>query len=448
MDTIGIVSLVPALVVLITAVITHRPILSLSIGAVVGLLILSPADAVPEFSAKLLAVMMDETVAWVLIVCGLIGSIIMLMLRSGAALSFTRAIASRARSRRSALLSTWVLGIAIFIDDYLNALSVGSSMRPLTDSHKVSREMLAYVVDSTAAPVCMLVPISTWAVFFAGVLEQSGVAPTGEGMTYFVNAIPYMIYPWIALLLVLAVAAGWFPIIGPMREAEAKAARGEQTSNAPELFEAPEMSEGQSQAAVYHFALPMLALVGFSLWYDIDVEIGVLLALVLTIVLFGVQRLMAWSAVFDAALDGIKLMIPALCIIIMAFLFKTVNDELGMPAYVIETVSPWMTSANVPVITFVTLALISFATGSSWGVFVIAIPVVMPLGSAVGADTSLMIGSIMSASAFGSHACFYSDSTVLAAQGSGCSVVAHAVTQFPYVIIAAIGAAVGLMLLS
>lgn len=448
MDAIGIVSLVPALVVISMAIVTHRPILSLTTGVVAGLLILSPAEAVPRFSETLLAVLMDETVAWVLIVCGLIGSLIVLMIRSGAAQAFTRAIAARADSRRGVLLSTWVLGIAIFIDDYLNALSVGSSMRPLTDAHGISREMLAYVVDSTAAPVCMLIPVSTWAVFFAGVLEESGVAPIGEGMSYFISAIPYMLYPWIALVLVFAVAGGWFPVIGPMRKAEARAARGESLSEAPGTLEVHEQPSGVRSARFYHFAVPMLALIGFSVWYDIDVQIGVLLALTLTIVMFGLQRLLPWPALFDAALDGIKLMVPALAIIIMAFAFKTVNDDLGMPAYVIETVSPWMSAGTVPVISFVTLALISFATGSSWGVFVIAIPVVMPLGAAMGADTSLMIGAIMSASAFGSHACFYSDATVLAAQGAGCSVVSHALTQFPYVLIAALATALALLVIS
>jgi tetracycline resistance efflux pump len=448
LETLGIITLLPALVAIVTAVLTHRPIESLLAGVIAGLLLLSPAQTIPNFSEILLAVVMDETVAWVIIVCGLIGSLIVLMMRSGAALAFSHALSSRARSRRGALLSTWLLGVLIFIDDYLNALSVGSSMRPVTDKQKVSREMLAYVVDSTAAPICMLIPISTWAVFFAGVLEESGVAADGEGLTLFISAIPYMLYPWFALLLVFLVAGGWFPAIGPMRKAEAFAARGELYSHAPAALESHEPTNTGRPAALYHFALPMLALIGFSVWYDIDVEIGVLMALLLTIVIFGVQRLLTWHQLFDSVLDGIKIMVPALTIIVMAFMFKTVNDQLGMPSYVIETISPWMTATTLPVLTFITLAFVSFATGSSWGIFVIAIPVVMPLGAAAGVDTTLMVGAVMSASAFGSHACFYSDATVLAAQGSGCSVMSHAITQIPYVLIAAGFAAVGLTLLS
>ena len=131
------------------------------------------------------------------------GSLITLLMRVGAANAFSRALAARAKDASSALLYTWLLGLLVFIDDYLNALAVGSAMRKVTDRFRVSREMLAYVVDSTAAPICMLVPVSTWAVFFAGVLEVSDAAAPGEGISLFVSSIPYMLYPWIAALMVL-----------------------------------------------------------------------------------------------------------------------------------------------------------------------------------------------------------------------------------------------------
>ena len=218
--------LIPAAVAIATAVFSRRPIESLLAGVGAGLLLLGPGDALGSFSSILLEVMMDETIAWVIIVCGLMGSLIVLLMRVGAASAFSRVLAARARDGRSALLYTWLLGLLIFIDDYLNALAVGSAMRKVTDRFRVSREMLAYVVDSTAAPICMLVPVSTWAVFFAGVLEVSDAAPKGEGMNLFISAIPFMLYPWIAALLVPAVAMGWVPAIGPMRHAERRAREG------------------------------------------------------------------------------------------------------------------------------------------------------------------------------------------------------------------------------
>jgi tetracycline resistance efflux pump len=439
-------SLLPAAVAIATAVLSRRPIESLLAGVFAGLLLLGPGTAVANFSEILLRVMMDETIAWVIIVCGLMGSLIALLMRVGAANAFSQALAQRATSAGSALMYTWLLGLVIFIDDYLNALAVGSAMRKVTDKYRVSREMLAYVVDSTAAPICMLVPVSTWAVFFAGVLEVSDVAAKGEGMSLFISAIPYMLYPWIAAFMVPLVATGRIPLLGPMRAAQRRALEEEHVVH-PHEFDVPEI-EDSGRVRIYHFLLPIIVLLGVSIYYDLDVQIGIIVSVAVTIVLFGMQRLMAWTDMFDAVLEGIKIMVPALTIVIVAFLFKEVNDRLGLATFVIENVQPYMTPVLLPLVVFLTMALIAFATGSSWGVFVIAIPIVMPLAAAVGVSTPLAIGALMSASAFGSHACFYSDATVLAAQGSGCGVMEHALTQFPYALIAAVLSGTGLTLLA
>jgi Na+/H+ antiporter NhaC len=439
-------SLIPAAVAIVTAVLSRRPIESLLAGVFAGLLLLGPGSAVVNFSSILLQVMMDETIAWVIIVCGLMGSLIALLMRVGAADAFSHALASRAKDARSSLLYTWCLGLVIFIDDYLNALAVGSAMRKVTDKFRVSREMLAYVVDSTAAPICVLIPVSTWAVFFAGVLEVSDVAEPGEGMALYISSIPYMLYAWIAGLMVPLVASGRIPALGMMKIAQTRAAENGNASHEDEFEVAP--SNNSKRVHIYHFMLPLFALIGFSLWYDLDVQIGVLMALVVTIVLYGAQRLMAWTEMFDAVLEGIKIMVPALTIVVVAFMFKEVNDQLGLAQFVIENVTPYMTPTLLPLVVFVTMAMIAFATGSSWGVFAIAIPIVLPLAQSVGVSPQLAIGALISASAFGSHACFYSDATVLAAQGSGCGVMEHALTQIPYAVIAALLAGIGLTVIA
>ena len=435
-------TLLPATVAVVTAVLSRRPIESLLAGVITGLLLLEPAGALEQFSSILLAVMMDETIAWVIIVCGLMGSLIALLMRAGATNAFSEALAVRASSEGSALLYTWLLGLLVFIDDYLNALAVGSAMRKVTDRFSVSREKLAYVVDSTAAPICVLIPVSTWAVFFAGVLETSQVAEPGEGMTLFVSAIPYMLYPWVAVLLVPLVAIGRIPALGLMRTADANAAA--RAINVDEDDSLLVETEDNERVRTYHFLLPIIALLGCSLWYDLDVQLGVIVAVAVTVLLYGLQRLMAWGEMFDAVLDGIKIMVPALTIVVVAFMFKEVNDRLGLPGFVIDSVTPYMTATRLPVVVFFTMALISFATGSSWGIFAIAIPIVLPLADNLGVSSPLAIGALISASAFGSHACFYSDATVLAAQGSGCGVMEHALTQIPYALIAAVLAAIGL----
>lgn len=439
--------LIPALVTVITAILSRRPIESLLAGIFAGLLMLEPSAALSNFSSTLLDVMMDETIAWVIIVCGLMGSLITLLMRVGAANAFSRVLSAKAKDSKSALLYTWLLGLVVFIDDYLNALAVGSSMRKVTDKFRVSREMLSYVVDSTAAPICVLVPVSTWAVFYAGLFMDSGYAESGQGMALYISAIPYMIYPIVAVLLVPLVAAGLVPALGMMKTAENRAATGNIPPQ-PDESESESASDTNKQVQIYHFLLPIIALLGFSLWYDLDVQIGVIMSVAVTILLFGIQRLMAWTQMFDAVLDGIKVMLPALTIVVMAFVFKEVNDKLGLATFVIDNVAPLMSPITLPVITFLTMALISFATGSSWGVFAIAIPIILPLAEAVGVSIPLAIGALVSASAFGSHACFYSDATVLAAQGSGCDVMDHALTQIPYALIAAAISCVGLTLLA
>ena len=439
--------LLPALFTVVTAILSRRPIESLLAGVFVGLLLLEPAAALSNFSSILLDVMMDETIAWVIIVCGLMGSLITLLMRVGAASAFSRTLSSKAQNSTSALLYTWLLGLVVFIDDYLNALAVGSSMRKVTDKFKVSREMLAYVVDSTAAPICVLVPVSTWAVFYAGLFVDAGYAESGQGMALYISAIPYMVYPIAAMLLVPLVAVGIVPALGMMKSAEQRATEGSAPLPIDE-GEEESLVDTQDRVRIYHFVLPIVALLGFSIWYDLDVQIGVIMSVAVTIILFGAQRLMAWAQMFDAVIDGIKIMLPALTMVVMAFVFNEVNDMLGLATYVIENVAPLMTPLMFPALTFLTIALISFATGSSWGVFAIAIPIILPLAESVGVSIPLAIGALVSASAFGSHACFYSDATVLAAQGSGCDVMDHALTQIPYALIAAAISCVGLTLLA
>ena len=345
-------------------------------------------------------------------------------------------MAAKANTRDKSLLVTWLLGMVIFIDDYLNAIAIGSSMKKVTDRYKVSRSMLSYVVDSTAAPTCVIVPISTWAVYFAALLEDTGTAAAGEGMRMYISGIPYMFYAWIAIMLVPLVATGRLPLIGPMKRAEAMAQKGTLA-----LEQVTEFDEGadpsDTGATLWTFLLPLLSLIGFSWYFDIDLLKGVMVTLAITVPMMVLQNLLPFKAALDAVMDGFKIMLPPLAVVVTAFMFKAVNDQLGLPQYVIDSVTPLMSPLMLPLVTFITMALVAFATGSSWGVFAIAIPIVMPLAVAMDVPMPLMIGALLSASSFGSHACFYSDSTVLVAQSTGSGVMEHALSQLPYALIAA-----------
>ncbi|MGQ7249498.1 Na+/H+ antiporter NhaC family protein [Halomonas sp. V046] len=436
METYGIWSLVPTLVVLIMAIMTRRTIESLLAGCLVGLFMIDPSEVITRGSNILLEVLGNDTVTWIILVCGLFGSLIALLVKTGGVLSFGDAMTTRLASRRQSLITTWVLGLVIFVDDYLNALTISASMKKITDRYGVSREKLAYIVDSTAAPVCILVPFSTWAVFFAGLLEDNHV--TANGMSLYIESIPYMAYAWVAAAIVPLVALGWLPDIGPMKTAEARARGGQPVpdggeDNALSL----EASEGGQTPHLINFLLPIASLILATWYFDIDILRGVIVALAVTLVLIAAQRLLSFDATFDTALDGFKAMIMPLGTLVAGFTLKEVNDVLGLTQVVIDAVEPLMTAGLLPAVVFVTMAFLAFATGSFWGLFAVAMPIVLPLAQSMDANMPLVVGALISASAFGSHACFYGDSTVLSAQGSGCSPMAHALTQLPYVLIAA-----------
>lgn len=453
-------SLLPPAVVVVLAVVLRRPILSLLIGALVGLLLVNPTKILTNFATTSLKIMTDETIGWLILVCGGFGALIALLVRTGGASAFGTLALKYTKGKRSSLFMTFFLGLVIFIDDYLNALTVGETMKRITDKFKVSREMLAYVVDSTAAPICVLVPLSTWAVFFGGLLVDNGLAEEGQGIAVYIQAIPYMLYAWFAVLTVVLVIAGVLPTFGPMKKAEQQvliqasslepAIYAEvQTADEYAVKAAEEhFEDADPKGKLYNFLLPIILLVAFTVYFEIDVYKGLLATMALTLPFYALQKLMSFSEMIERMLDGFKSMIPAIGTVIAAFIFKDVCDLVGLPQFVISSLSPYMTASYLPAVVFIAMSILAFATGSSWGIFAVSIPIVMPLASAVDANISLVIGALLSASSFGSQACFYSDSTVLAAQGSGCNLISHAVTQLPYTLIAAGFAIIGFLLMA
>jgi Na+/H+ antiporter NhaC len=452
MENPGFVSVLPTLLVFILALITRRPIESLVSGALAGLIMLHGSGFITGFAETSISVLTDEDVAWVILVCGFMGSLIGLMMRTGATRAFTDKLALRVHSQKSALLATWLLGLCLFVDDYLSSIGVGAAMRDLTDKYRVSREKLAYVVDSTAAAVSVIIPFSTWGAFFGGLLVANGIAAEGEGLTTYISSIPYMFYAWAAVLLVPFVITGVVPGLGPMKRADVRAQTTGQTipPGAEYIVQANRAIQPKPaiRPRVAMFVLPMLALVFFTIWFDNDFLKGIYVTLGGSVILLLVFRLLDLDDTFNTVIDGFKTMIEPLGVLVAAFMLKEVNDELGLAIYVVETIEPFLTPELLPAIVFATMGLVSFATGSNWGVFVIILPIVTTLANNLGADMTLVVGATLSASTFGSHACFYSDATVLSAQACGCTSMQHALTQIPYALIAAAFALAGYLLLA
>ncbi len=448
----GILAAFPTLLVLVLAIATHRPIESLMCGALAGLVMLHGNQFLSGLADTTLRVMTDEDVAWVILVCGFMGSLIAIFTRTGATRAFTTAMTRYARTPKSALYTTWGIGILLFVDDYLNSLALGASMRELTDKFRISREKLAYVVDSTAAPISVLIPISTWGAFFGGLLVANGLADEGAGLTTYIQSIPYMLYAWVAVLLVPIVISGRIPSLGPMRAAEQRAAETGQTvpPEAAHVEEANRRIQPRSDRSpnMALFIVPMLALVLLTLYFDKDFLKGIYATLGGTVFVVLLLRILDMAEAFDTVMDGFKTMIEPLAVLVAAFVLKDVNDALGLADLVVQSIEPWLTADMLPVMIFLSMGLVSFATGSNWGVFVIVLPIVTTLGNNLGADMTLVIGATLSASTFGSHACFYSDATVLTAQATGTTAMQHALTQIPYALIAAAITVAGYLLIA
>ena len=434
----GAVSLIPTALVLLLAIWSHRTLESVICGAIVAFFIMDGWQFADRLAAVTTAVLADESTAWVLLVCGLYGSFIALLVRGGGAYAFGEWLAPKLQGKRSSLLATWVLGLAIFLDDYLNSLTVGATMKSVTDRFKTSREMLAYVVDSTAAPMCLLIPISSWGVYFAGLLEKNGVAESGQGIALFVESIPYMFYPLLAIVVVPLVIVGVIPLMGAMRTAEARAEELDDLG----VVEDPTLAvEASETATMTVFFLPIGALLFFTIMPSVDLLRGVILGIIATLLQYSVLRVMPMTVLLDTCVDGVKSMLPVLAMLLALFVFVEANQAIGLTDYVIAEIEPYLSATLLPALMFIVISLVACTTGSNWGVIAIAMPVAFPLAEAFDVPMPLMIGALLSASCLGSHACFYSDSTILSAQGAGCKTHDHAITQLPYALIGAAGAA-------
>ena len=436
----GFITLLPTILVLGLALWSRRTLESVLAGALAAFFIMEGLGFLDAMAQATLATLMTEDVAWVMLVCGLYGGFIALLVKGGGSYALGRALISRIETKRGGLLATWSLGLVIFLDDYLNSLTVGATMKAVTDRFRTSRAMLAYVVDSTAAPLCLLVPLSSWGAYFASLLEQNGVAAEGQGIAVFIETIPYLFYPMVALLIVPLVAVGVIPLVGPMRRAEELAERtGDLGASEDQALAVEENARGGMSV----FFLPMIAMVLFTVFPSVDLLRGVIAGILFTFAYYALWRVMPILEVFDTCIEGIKSMVPVLAMLLTLFVFVEANDRLGLTPYVIDAVSPFMTAGMLPVVVFVTVSALSFTTGSNWGVIAITMPIAFPLAQTFDVSIPLVMAALFSASAFGSQACFYSDSTVLSAQGAGCTTHQHAVTQLPY---ALLGAAVAAML--
>jgi Na+/H+ antiporter NhaC len=326
METFGLISLIPVVVILVFAIITKDTFISLFLGVASGFIIVAyghPLNAFNGFVDGLYTVLADGNTAWVLMLCGLFGSLIMLMQESGGVLGFSNMTHKLLKTRNASLIGSWILGIIVFVDDYLNCLAVGAAVRDITDKQRVSREMLAYIVNSTGVTVCAIVPISTWAAFMSAQMETAGMT---QGMTparAYVHSIPFVFYGWLAVLVVPLFATRILPLFGPMKAAEQRAMEtGEVFSEASKkaLVELPDQEkkfEGKNCRAI-NFIAPILVVAILTIITE-DILIGLFAAIGVAFLMLHTSKAHDHKGILLQHHGGLVDMFPTLLIIILSY---------------------------------------------------------------------------------------------------------------------------------
>jgi len=476
MEDYGFLSILPPIIAITLAIITKEVFVSLVIGIFTGALIISNYSFFTAFTKSVELVI--NTVAdaeWnirVLLFTLLLGAIVGLLAKSGSTIAFGEWATKRIKTRGTSLLASWILGVLIFMDDYFNCLTVGTVMRPITDRFKVSRAKLAFIIDSTAAPVCILVPISTWVAYV-----MSLTAPEFERFSIemnpfqaFVAMIPFNLYPWLIVLMVLVTSFTSLEF-GPMARAELRALKTgellEDTSTPPpgDDFSGMEVSKKgkPTDLIVPILVLIFLTLAGMAYTggyfeggkgliraiMDCDsataLVYGAVLTIIITVIMYRIEGVLNVSESMAAILQGFKSMMIAVAILSLAWSIGSITRELGAGDYVASIVSKGFPDALIPFLIFVTSAFMAFAMGTSWGTYAIMIPIAVPLAMAVDKYLLVSIAAVLAGGTFGDHCSPISDTTIMSSTGASCHHIEHVNTQLPYAFTAAAVAAVGFL---
>ena len=447
-------ALVPPIVAIGLALITKEVYSSLFIGIVIGGLFYSNFSFEGTVNHVLqdgiVSVLSDTYNVGILVFLVVLGIVVALMNKTGASAAFGRWAEVKIKTRLGAQLATVALGVMIFVDDYFNCLTVGSVMRPITDKHKVSRAKLSYLIDATAAPVCIIAPISSWAA------AVTGFVPGEDGFTVFLRAIPYNYYALLTIFTMIMLTVMKFDF-GPMRKHEDNAIAGDLYTTPDRPYADAKDDEIKGNGTMIDLVLPVIILIilcacgmlytgGFFsgenfvvAFSNSDASVGLssgsVIALLLAILFYTSRKVLSFTDCMECIPEGFKAMVPPILILTFAWSLKAMTDSLGAAPYVANFVEQSAGSfmSFLPGIIFVIACLLGFATGTSWGTFGILIPIVVAVFE--NTDPQMMIISIsacMAGAVCGDHCSPISDTTIMASAGAQCNHINHVNTQLPY----------------
>ena len=449
----GIISIVIPLLTIFLAIITKDVIVSLMGGIFAGLLVLNGYNPLTAFVALfdgIINLLSEGWIAKTLLFSLMIGAVIKLLTVSGAVNRFVNWLSNKAQkidSPKGAMLLAYVIGVVIFIESSITSLVAGTVAKPLCDKNGVSREKLAYICDSTSAPICSLIPLNAWGALLLGLIVtaiDSNVIK-GDGISLLVASIPYNFYSIITLVIVLLVIFLKFDI-GPMRHTKA------QPYNAAHL-------EHEGKASPFAMILPLLIMVlavpaGLYLTGEGDIFKGsgstsVYYAIIVTLLFMYVYyvstKTLTHKAFFKGFYEGLGEMIPIMLILMFAIFIGKVIGDLGTAKYLAYLLSGNISPVLMPLLIFVVASITAFSTGTSWGTFSIMMPIGLALGASMGLDIPLVIAAVISGGIFGDHASPISDTTIISSIAAGCDHVEHVRTQLPYALIGGVLAGIGFL---
>ena len=447
-------ALVPPVVAIVLALITKEVYSSLFVGIVIGGLFWSgfqfEKTVLHVFQDGIVGVLTDSYNMGILVFLVILGIMVCMMNKAGGSAAFGRWASSHIRTRIGAQLATIALGVLIFIDDYFNCLTVGSVMRPVTDKHQVSRAKLAYLIDATAAPVCIIAPISSWAAAVTGFVEGE------DGFSIFLRAIPFNYYALLTILTMVLLVVLKIDF-GTMRVHEDNALKGDIYTTPDRPYADAQDDVVEEKGGVIDLVFPILVLIGcciIGMLYSggffsgvsfveafsaSDASVGLMLgsffAFVVTVIFYALRKVLKFTDSMACIPDGFKAMVPAILILTFAWTLKAMTDSLGAAEYVagvMETAATGLVNF-LPAIIFLVGCFLAFATGTSWGTFGILIPIVVAVFQ--GTNETMMIISIsacMAGAVCGDHCSPISDTTIMASAGAQCNHVNHVSTQLPY----------------
>ena len=452
-------ALVPPVVAIGLALITKEVYSSLFIGVLMGGILYSgfsfEGTITHIFEDGMISVLSDSYNVGILIFLVILGAMVCLMNRAGGSAAFGQFAADHIKGRVGAELATILLGCLIFIDDYFNCLTVGSVMRPVTDKFKVSRAKLAYLIDATAAPICIIAPISSWAAAVTGFVEGE------DGFSIFVRAIPYNFYAVLTIVMMIGMVL-LRTEFGSMKFHEKNALKGDLYTTPGRPYDTEKQPEVSVRGTVLDLLIPIISLIiccmvgmlytgGFFSGEDfvtafsqsdasLGLTMGSFFGLLITIGLYQVRRVLKFSECMACIPEGFKSMVPAIMILSFAWTLKAMTDSLGADVYVATVVASSARSLLnfLPAIIFVVGCFLAFATGTSWGTFGILIPIVVAVFENSNPDLMIIsISACMAGAVCGDHCSPISDTTIMASAGAQCEHVNHVTTQLPYAVTAA-----------